>query len=257
MTKRKFAVQIWPLRESFGQDMPATLERIAQIGYAGVELCRWFDWTDMFDKWGAQEIRAVCDQVGLEVVCSHISYRMIFPENLDELIRYCEIVGAHYAVVAAVPEELATSMTGVLGVAKKFNQAAVTLKSAGVRIGYHNHGFDFKPVDGGLPWEIFFDHTDAEVLMQIDIGNALRAGADPLYYLEKYPGRARLVHLKAYSSSGEDAATIGEDDVDWRRVFDLCERLHRTEWYIVEQETEGYDVWDSAQKSLDFLLSLD
>ena len=59
MTKKDYATQIWPFREDFGKDMPATLEKLAEMGFAGVELCRWFDWTDLFDKWPAEELRAV------------------------------------------------------------------------------------------------------------------------------------------------------------------------------------------------------
>ena len=46
MTETPFAIQIWTLREAFGEDMPATLEAVREMGYQGVELCRWYDWTD-------------------------------------------------------------------------------------------------------------------------------------------------------------------------------------------------------------------
>jgi sugar phosphate isomerase/epimerase len=258
MSKKEFATQIWPFREFFGADMPVTLERIAELGFAGVELCRWFTWTDMFDKWPAEQIQQVCQQVGLKVASAHISYPMINEANISTLVRFAHTVGMKYAVVAAVPEALVTTRVDVLQVADQFNRAAATLKAEGIRIGYHNHGFDFKPLaeDGSLPWEIFFDHTDPEVVMQVDIGNALKGGADPIYYLKKYPGRARMVHLKEYSSHRPPAA-IGDGEVDWARVFEVCETLHQPDWYIIEQEEKEYGPWESAAESLKYLRAND
>jgi len=64
--------------------------------------------------------------------------------------------------------------------------------------------------------------------MQIDLGNALHGGADPVAYLKRYPGRALTVHLKAYSAAN-DKALIGEDDVDWAAVFDVVESQGSTD----------------------------
>jgi sugar phosphate isomerase/epimerase len=89
--------------------------------------------------------------------------------------------------------------------------------------------------------------------MQWDIGNALYAGVDPYVYLERYPGRSTLVHLKEYSATDEWVA-IGKGDVDWDRVFDLCERLHNPEWYIVEQSCQAYPPMACAEVSLKYLL---
>ena len=252
--QKEYAAQIWPFREYFGQDMPGTLARIAQLGFSGVELCRWFNWTDVFDKWPAEEIKTVSQSLGLNIVSSHISYPIIFEENLDELIQFCHTVGMNYAMVASVPEELAQTREEILRVVERFNCAATILKSAGISIGYHNHGFDFKPLvdDGSLPWDIFFDNTNPEVVMQVDIGNALQGGADPIYYLKKYPGRARLVHLKEFSAEKPPEA-IGDGTVDWAQLFEVCEKYHQPEFYIIEQEEKEYDPWNSAKRSLAYL----
>ncbi len=252
--QNEYATQIWPFRAYFGEDMPGTLERISALGFTGVELCRWFSWTDMFDKWSAEDIFAVCQRTGIQVVSSHVSYPTIFEENLDDLIQFCRTVKMKYAIVAAVPEEQANTREAVLRVANNFNQAAKILKKEGIRVGYHNHGFDFKPIaeDGSLPWDIFFDNTDPEVVMQVDIGNALQGGADPIHYLKKYPGRARLVHLKEFSAEKAPSA-IGDGDVNWAEVVNVCEELHQPDWYIIEQEEKEFDPWVSVEQSLAYL----
>ena len=107
-------------------------------------------------------------------------------------------------------------------------------------------------MDGELPWDTFFGNTDSEVVMQLDTGNALHGHADPVPFLKKYPGRAATVHLKEYSGS-YDQALIGEGDVKWDEVFDLCENHGKTEWYIVEQESYAYPPMECIDKCLAIL----
>jgi sugar phosphate isomerase/epimerase len=255
MSKKDYSTQIWPFRKDFGADMTTTLEKIAEMGFAGVELCRWFDWTDMFDKWAADEIKDVSERVSLKIVSAHIPYYMLQPDKLDELAAFCGVLGMKFAMVASLPAEQFSSKSALLQVADRFNQAAAALKSDGIQVGYHCHGGDFKPVEAEIPWEILFDNTDSNVVMQLDIGNALHGGADPIHYLKKYPGRATLIHLKEYDSKKAPDA-VGDGEVDWDEVMVLCEKLHQPVWYIIEQEEEEYDPWYSAEKSLKYLRSI-
>jgi sugar phosphate isomerase/epimerase len=255
MEKKDYATQIWPFREAFGKDMPGTLEKIAETGFSGVELCRWFNWTDMFDKWTAAEIQEASKQAALEITGSHVPFFMILKERLDELTEFCGVVGMRFAVVASLPGECFASKAALLETASVFNKAATILGPRGIRIGYHCHGNDFKAVEGAIPWEVLFDNTSPDVIMQLDIGNARQGGADPIYYLKKYPGRATLVHLKEYDPQTPPAA-IGDGEIDWPEVMALCENLHQPVWYIIEQEEKLYNPWTSAERSLHYLHSI-
>lgn len=255
MTKHNIATQIWPFRKAYGEDLPETLKKIKSIGFKGVELCRWFDWTDLFDKWSTEEIKAACEDTDLEAVSVHIPYYMIDKARLEELVSFCEIQGMKYAIVASLPKTCFKSKRDLLAVAEKFNQAAELLSSSGLRIGYHCHQEDFKTVDGEIPWEILFDNTTTDVVMQMDTGNAMSGGADPVHYLKKYPGRAALIHLKEYQDHGPVEA-IGDGKVDWDRVLEISKKLHQPSWYIIEQEEKQFDPWDSARKSLSFLRAM-
>lgn len=255
MNRKDYATQIWPFRDFFGKDMARTLERIAELGFSGVELCRWFNWTDMFDKWTAEEIIENSKQVGLKIVSAHIPYFMILKDRLDELTDFCHIVEMNFAMVASLPDDALSSNSTLLEVASDFNKAVTVLSPRGIRIGYHCHGSDFKPVDGSIPWETIFDNTSPDVVMQLDVGNTLHGGADPIHYLKKYPGRATLVHLKEYHPQTPPVA-LGDGVVDWSKVMTLCEDLHQPVWYIIEQEEEEYDPWYCLDKSLKYLRSI-
>ena len=248
--KPKLGMQIWPAKEDFGRDMVGTVKAIAKMGYDGIELCRWYGGpTDDFDKWDAQDIRSACDDAGIEIMSSHIPYAQILGDKLNKVVEFAQVVGMKYVVVAALPKDMVTTRESVLKAADQFNKAAERLKAEGMRIGYHNHPHDFQPIDGEMPWDIFFSNTVPEVIQQLDIGNALNSGVDPIPYLERYPGRSTLVHLKEITADGQ-WAVIGEGVVDWERVFDLAERLHDPEWYIVEQSCKGYTPLECAEACL-------
>ena len=103
-----------------------------------------------------------------------------------------------------------------------------------------------------MPWDTFFGNTSPEVVMQMDTGNALHGGGDPVHFLKRYPGRATTVHLKEYSATN-DSALIGEGDVDWDELFNTCETIGGTEWYIVEQESYAYPPLECVKRCLENL----
>lgn len=70
--------------------------------------------------------------------------------------------------------------------------------------------------------------------MQMDLGNCIEAGGDPIATLKRFPGRSRTIHLK--ETGGPDTAVVGEGDVNWKEVFAICETTGGTKWYIVEHE---------------------
>ncbi len=144
-------------------------------------------------------------------------------------------------------EERRNSRAAWQETAKIFNEIADKLAPEGMLTGYHNHAIEFAPLDGEMPWDTFFGNTKKEVIMQLDTGNALHGGADPVPFLEKYPGRAITVHLKEFSATN-DKALIGEGDVRWDEVFECCETKGNTKWYIVEQESYAYSPIECVER---------
>jgi sugar phosphate isomerase/epimerase len=118
-------------------------------------------------------------------------------------------------------------------------------------------------MDGELPWDTFFANTRPDIVMQIDVGHALRGGANPVPFIERYPGRAVTVHLKSYSNEAGRTdpslgyrPLIGEDDIPWEQVFTTCETTGGTEWYIVEYESDAYPPLEAADQFLTRLRSM-
>jgi len=245
MARIPIAVQLFSVRKQCAEDMAATLNAIAEMGYDGVEFAG-------YHGHPADEVKAMLDDAGLVMAGSHIPLAHLLGDQLAGTIEFEKALGNRYLVVPGLPGEYTSSRAAWLESAKLFADLADRLRPHDMRVGYHNHIVEFTPMDGELPWDTFFGNTSPDVIMQVDTGNALYGGGDPVPFVEKYPGRATTVHLKEYSATN-DKAIIGEGEVEWDRLFELCEGVGGTEWYIVEQETHAYPPLECVARCLDNL----
>lgn len=253
MTRIPIALQLYSVRHDCEKDLPGTLKAVAEMGYEGVDFAGYYGYD-------APAIRVLLDDLGLRAAGCHTGIQTLLGDELPKTVAFNHILGNKYLIVPGLPESYRDSRDAWLRTAEVFNEIAAKLKPEGMFTGYHNHHIEFTLLDGALwngelPWDTFFGNTLPEVVMQIDLGNALHGGADPVAFLKRYPGRARTVHLKAYSATN-DSALIGEDDVDWAEVFRICEADPVTEWYIVEQESYPYSPLESVDRCLQALRAM-
>jgi len=193
------------------------------------------------------------DDLGLKVAGTHIGINTLLGDELKKTVDFNTILENKNLIVPGLPGEYTNSKAAWLKTADIMNEISEKLKPYGMRVGYHNHTGEFQHKEGeAAPFDIFFGATNKDVIMQLDIGHALHGGADPVSILKRYPGRAITVHVKDYSSTN-DKALVGEGDVKWDEVFELCETTAGTEWYIVEQETYAYPPLESVKHCIENL----
>jgi sugar phosphate isomerase/epimerase len=192
------------------------------------------------------------DDLGLRVAGTHISINTLLGDELKKTVAFNKTLGNRFLIVPWLPDEWRGSKAAWLRTARLFNEIARKVKPQGMRVGYHNHAMEFQPIEGELPWDIFFGSTVSDVVMQLDTGNAMQGKVSPdgvLEILKRYPGRAVTVHLKEFSSENEKAL-IGEGEMKWKEFFKLCEAIGGTEWYIVEQESYAYQPIECARRCI-------
>jgi sugar phosphate isomerase/epimerase len=248
MPRIPIALQLYSIREDCKKDLPGSLAAVAKMGYEGVEFAGYYGRS-------APELRKMVDDLGLKVAGTHIGLDTLLGDQFAASVEFNQTIGNKFLIVPGLSEEHTKSRAAWQGAARIFNEIASKLKPLGMYTGYHNHSIEFKPLDGEMPWDTFFGNTKPEVVMQIDAGNALHGSADPVPFLERYPGRALTVHLKEYSKSN-DKAIIGEGDVRWRDLFGICESTGKTQWYIVEQESYAFPPLECVDRCLKVLKSM-
>jgi len=243
-SRRRFPIglQLYSVREDCKRDLPGTIAAVAKMGYKGVEFAGYYDRT-------AGQLRKMLDDNGLVCCGTHTGLDTLLGDNLRRTIAFNKTLGNKYLIVPGLPGKYRSSHQAWLDTAKLFNELAEKVKPHEMLVGYHNHSIEFTAMDGELPWDTFYGNTRKDVIMQIDVGNAIHGGADPLPYLYKYPGRAITVHVKEFSKTNKKAL-IGEGDVNWKAFFALCKAVGQTEWYIVEQESYAYPPLECVERCL-------
>lgn len=235
-------VQLYSVRRECEKDLEGTIQAVAKMGYKGVEFAGYYGRD-------AKTLRKLLDSVGLVCCGTHTQIGTLLSDELPKTIEFNRTLGNKFLIVPGLPGNYRSSRKAWQETAKLFNELSDKIKIHGMQVGYHNHSIEFKPLDGELPWDTFFGGTKKEVIMQLDTGNAMGGGGDPVVFLKRYPGRATTVHLKAFSKAKPNAI-IGDDELPWTTIFDACETIGGTEWYIVEYESDAYPPLVSIDKCL-------
>jgi sugar phosphate isomerase/epimerase len=231
-------------------NLPNALKAVSDIGYVGVE-----PWGYSGDKlewmgWKVKDIRKMLDDNGLKCCGIHLATGALMGDNLLRTIDLNHELGNKFLIIAADSQRMSAVNT-IMELANILNDVAEKLKPLEMYTGYHAHGFDFVKIDGRPAWDILFSNTRQDVVMQMDIGNCAGGGGDPIAELKQFPGRARSVHLKDYD--GPPDSVISEGKADWDEIFHLCETMHNTEWYVVEEGSQDGLGFDISKRSLEAL----
>ena len=243
--KIPIGVQLYSVRLECAADLSRTIAAVGKIGYKGVEFAGYYERD-------AKTLRAMLDDNGLKCCGTHTQIGTVLGDELAKTIEFNQILGNKFLIVPSLPEKYRKTHQNWVETAKLFNELAEKVKPHGMRIGYHNHHIEFTPLDGELPLDTFFGGTKKEVVMQFDTGNAMHGGGDATVFLKRYPGRALTVHLKPFSKS-TPKALMGDDELPWKEIFQLCETTSGTEWYIVEYESDLHPPLVSIEKTLGVL----
>ena len=232
-------------------DLGHTLEKIAAIGYRYIQL-------SAIGPIEPKRIKALCDQNGLMIVLTH-NPEGDFLERPEELIDRHLLYGCSYVGLGYLPDRYhSPEWLPRFGV--DFLPAAERLHSAGLKMMYHNHAFEFARMPDG---KAMMDHLLAMIpadLMGLtaDTYWLQYGGIDPYSWLETHARRLHCVHLKDFSISGFDIrmAPVGAGNLDFPRILDILRCNGTTEYALVEQdECYGVSPFACLKQSYDYLKS--
>ncbi len=249
----KIGLELYTVRDAMQKDFEGTLARVAKVGYKEVEFARYFADVSNLNP-PPKRAREILEANGLSAPATHVAYATLSPDVWPKVIEASKILGLRYIVNPSIDREVLKQPDGWKRAAETFNRAGEESLKAGIQFGYHNHTEEFQEVGGKLPYDILLAETDPKaVMMEMDIGWVHKAGADPLKYFAKYPGRFPLVHVKDFDKDG-NMTEVGKGVIDWKGIFaksDLAGIKH----YFVEHD-DPKSPFDSIQISYEYLEKL-
>ena len=240
-------IELYSVRNELTKDLKGTVTAVAKLGYQVVEFYSpYMQWTPEY----AKEVRKLLDDLGIKCLSTHNGGNSIVGDGMKKAIELNQIIGSK-AIILASPGKV-VDLDGWKALAGRLSAAAEALKPLGMETGFHNHQLEWRPLpDGQRPMDILAANTPKEVVLQLDAGTSVEAGADPVAWIKANPGRIKSIHLKDWSKTGGYAVAFGEGDVPWKGIFEAAESVGGIEYYLIEQETapEGEAV-TMAQKCL-------
>ncbi|MDE2806761.1 MAG: TIM barrel protein [Gemmatimonadota bacterium] len=246
-------VQLYTVRSLMADDVPRTLDAVAEIGYDEVEFAGYFGHEPA-------AVRAWLDASGLAAPAAHVDLDAVTGSALEETLAAAAVVGHRWLVVPWIPEAMRTS-DGYQEVANLLNEAGTAAAGAGVRVGYHNHAFEFDvlndPSDTGegvTGYSLLLEHLDpALVDLEIDFHWSAVGGADALELFSGHPGRFPLCHVKDLTADGR-MADAGAGVIDWPGLFARSEEAGLMHYFV--EHDQPVDPLASIEASYRYLAAM-
>lgn len=266
--KLPIAVQLYSVRDEMEKDFCGTVKKIKDMGYEGVEFA------GLFGKSGT-EVKAICDEIGITPVSAHVPYYDML-DNPEAVLKDYKDMGCKYVAVPYLTEECRPGTEGWASTVEGIRKIAEAAEKMGIQLLYHNHDFEFIKIDGKYALDILYDTIPEDLLKtEIDTCWVNVGGENPAGYIEKYSGRAPVVHLKDFHGSkgnGPLYKLIGIDDdteatentfefrpvgygvQDWAKIIAAAEKAG-AEWVVVEQDSPSMDKspLECVQMSINYL----
>ena len=235
---------LYTLRNEMKADPKQTLKKVADAGYQYIEAVGYDNGT--FYGMAPNDFKTYLNAIGLEPKSSHqgsISY-----ENADQQIADAIAAGFEYIVVPVPPMGMFThdfenkkmGMNGDPDTLITFlSVIGEKAHNAGIKLLYHNHDFEFMANDEGttLVDQILTETNPEHVNFKIDLFWATAAGADPIDYFAKYPGRFKAFHVKDRGADG-GMVPVGKGTIDFKSIFAHASHAG-LEFFVAEQDETG------------------
>lgn len=247
-------LQLYSVRDLLPQDFAGTLKKIAALGYQEVEAAGYYHHT-------VPEIRAALRDAGLRLPSAHYSHDDL-SRDFDRILAFNKELGVQTLICSFPglknPSRLKSPSFATLVQsftledwrwnADEFNRMGAKVKAAGMHFGYHNHTMEFRPQKGVVPYELLMRRTDPTlVTFEMDCGWVKVGGGNPVTYLERYPTRITMLHIKDFKKTSRPVsvasppppAELGRGTEDYHPIFAAARHANIKHCYV---EQEGFDM---------------
>jgi sugar phosphate isomerase/epimerase len=236
------AMELWTYRRELRHDLPGTLETIRKLGIAEVETSSFYGHT-------AAEFGKLLESAGLSCVSIVVPYERMH-DAIGEVIADASALGATYVIVSNIPRTGGLNEDEVHDAAKDFNSWGKELRAHGLQFAYHPHGFEFRHAQTGTLFDVLLQETLPDLVsFELDTFWFRQGGVDPARFIERYPNRFHLLHLKDIafgteqdlSGGAPDSASVvlGHGQLHWKEILRAARNAGVREYFIEDESAEA------------------
>ncbi len=248
-------VQLYTVRSTIGADPLAVLKAIQDIGYSEVEVT----YGNLNKIWPALK------ETKLKPVSIHLDTALFFEggAKLDSAIADVKEKRFEFVVLPYIPPAQRGGIETFKKLAETLNKAGEKTKAAGMTLCYHNHAFEFEPMQGTTGLDLLMKETHKDLVsLEMDVFWVSVAGHDPVVLLKKYASRVALLHLKDKASGTavqfnenvpkETFKEVGNGTIDFPAVLEAAKKAAVKNYFVEQDQTPG-DPIESLRESYKYL----
>jgi sugar phosphate isomerase/epimerase len=201
----EITVQLYSVRDLAAKDYEGTLRAIAAMGFGCVEPAG-------FPGSTPEKAARLFQELGLRAPTAHGPLPVGGRKN--QVLEEALLLG-HEAIITGCPPNFQADFASadtIKATADLYSEAAENAAAHGLRIGYHNHDWDLRDVDGTPGYRIFLERTPETVLWEADVFWVAKAGRDPVAFLEEIGPRGLALHFKDGIVNSADTFTEAETE---------------------------------------------
>jgi sugar phosphate isomerase/epimerase len=246
----RIGMQLYTVRRELEKDFEGTLAKVAALGYREVEFAGYFGHKPA-------EVKSLLKRLKLDAPAAHVQLSEL-RGDLRPLMDAAQTIGHKYLLVAWLPPAERASLDNYRRLADLFNEAGAALAREGVRFAYHNHDFEFAPLEGKVPYDLLLERTDPRaVKLEMDLYWTVKGGARPVEYFERHPGRFHLLHVKDMDATPRRFfADVGRGTIDFKSIFARSQKAGVRHYFVENDEPAG-SPFDSLRVSIEHLRRLE
>ncbi len=267
-------LQLYTVREQLQSDPMGTLTAIKEAGYRQVEL---------MDASLLPKLFPVLQSMELAVNSTHVlgpyftgnwkpmaAFGVEPPPKdttFDTMLELAVKYKLRYLVFPFLFPEERGGLDDYKKLSEKLNEAGEKCQAAGISLCYHNHSFEFQPMDGSSPFKVLYQELDPKLVnFEIDVFWVSVAGLDPVAFIREHQARIKLLHLKdkkkgapqtyrAMSMPHDSFQPVGAGVLDFKAILKAADEAG-VAYSFVEQDQSANPL-ESIRQSIAYLKKLD
>jgi len=251
---KNFGIQLWSVRDDLGKDPKGVLKQLASYGYKQIESFE--GGKGMFWGMSNTEFKSYMNELGMKIISSHCDISKDFEKKAAD----AAAIGMKYLICPYKGPQ--KDLDAFKKFADEFNQKGEICKKNGIRFAYHNHDYSFVKMNGEMGQDVMMKNTDPKLVdFELDMYWVVAAGQDIETWLNRYPKRFRLCHVKdrkkdAPLTEKDASVVVGTGSIDYPKILKTAKK-QGMEYYIVEQEKwEGTTPMQAAQADAVYMKTL-
>jgi sugar phosphate isomerase/epimerase len=252
--KKDIGLQLYSLREAMKADALGTLKLVSDIGFKTLEAANYAD--GKIYGMSPSSFKKVMKGLDMKLTSAHLGGPNYTKETHTAAMDWWkqaladhQEAGCKYMVKPSMPTP--KTLDELKMWCDYYNAIGELTATEKIKFGFHNHAREFEKIEGEIMYDYMINHTNPKnVFFEMDVYWVMRGGYNAVDYMNKYPDRFPVLHIK-------DEKEIGESgQIDFKPIYETAYKNGMKDSFV-EVERYNFEPIVSVRKSYEYLKAAD